>query len=452
MKYPKYPAYKDSGVEWIGKIPEGWKIKDTKRLFKVVNGSTPSTSILDYWDGDIIWITPEDLSKSNKYVINSERKITSEGYKSCGTTLVPPNSLILSTRAPIGYAALTSSECCTNQGCRSLVPYDGTYSDYYYYFMISCKEILNTMGNGATFKELSKSNLESLGLLVPSLAEQKQISFFLDSTLEKIDNGLANLQKMIELLKEKRQAIITHAVTKGLDPNVPMKDSGVEWIGEIPERWEVRRLGMAATINPSKMEISNLSREVVVSFLPMEYIGNDGIVNMREEKPISQVEKGYVYFKDGDVIVAKITPCFENGKGALLNGLTSGIGFGTTELIVLRTKPPLDREFLYYITISNPFRKIGESHMHGSAGQKRVPEDFVKEFKLAIPPLSEQRKICEFVNLSINKMNFLIFKLQKATDLLGEYRTSLISAAVTGKIDLRNFKINEISESNKYHG
>ena len=116
------------------------------------------------------------------------------------------------------------------------------------------------------------------------------------------------------------------------------KASGVEWLGEVPQHWEVKRLRFATELNPSKSEVSHLDRETAVSFLPMEAVGDDGTLNLEKEKPIGEVESGYTYFRNGDVTVAKITPCFENGKGALMSGLVNGIGFGTTELIVARPK------------------------------------------------------------------------------------------------------------------
>jgi type I restriction enzyme, S subunit len=121
-KYKPYQAYKSSGVEWIGEIPEGWEVRKLKRQFRIINGATPSSGIESYWDGDIIWITPDDIGKlSSIYITNSARKITKKGYESCGTTLTPPDSIIISTRAPIGYLGLSKAPTCTNQGCRTLV-------------------------------------------------------------------------------------------------------------------------------------------------------------------------------------------------------------------------------------------------------------------------------------------------------------------------------------------
>jgi len=150
------------------------------------------------------------------------------------------------------------------------------------------------------------------------------------------------------------------------------KDSGVEWLGEVPEHWDVKRLRFIAMLNPSKSEVSKFDRETVISFLPMEAIGIDGTINLEHEKAISEVETGYTFFREGDVTIAKITPCFENGKGAVMKGLLNGIGFGTTELIVAR--PETDQtfsEYLHWIFTSAPFRNLGESYMYGAGGQKR---------------------------------------------------------------------------------
>src|SRR5882672_2218559 len=166
------------------------------------------------------------------------------------------------------------------------------------------------------------------------------------------------------------------------------KDSGVGWLGEVPEQWRMLRLRFVSELNPSKSEIQNLSRETVVSFLPMEAIGDDGTLNLDNERTIAQLEGGYTYLRDGDVTIAKITPCYENGKGAVMRGLLNGIGFGTTELIVARPKPQeTTAEYLHYLFVSQQFRDLGESHMYGAGGQKRVPDTFVENFMSAFPPL-----------------------------------------------------------------
>lgn len=210
------------------------------------------------------------------------------------------------------------------------------------------------------------------------------------------------------------------------------KDSGVAWLGDAPAHWLVKRIRVVAELNPSKSEISELRRESEVTFLPMEAIGDDGSLNLDRTRPIAEVENGYTYFRDGDVTIAKITPCFENGKGALMKGLCGGIGFGTTELIVARPRSThVTDEYLNWIFRSPDFRSNGEASMYGAGGQKRVPDDFVRNFALAFPPLDEQTAIATFLDRETAKIDGLIAEQEKLLTLLAEKRQATISHAVT---------------------
>lgn len=213
------------------------------------------------------------------------------------------------------------------------------------------------------------------------------------------------------------------------------KPSGVEWLGEVPEHWEVKRTRFMLSLNPSKQEINHLDTDTELSFLPMEAVGEDGSLNLETTRPISEVSSGYTYFAERDVTFAKITPCFENGKGAIMSGLINSFGFGTTELTVLRPGLQLNDEFLYYITISRDFRKNGEAWMYGAGGQKRVPDEFVKEFRIAFPPLSEQQAIATFLDRETGRVDALVAKKERLIELLREKRSTLISHAVTKGLD-----------------
>ena len=216
------------------------------------------------------------------------------------------------------------------------------------------------------------------------------------------------------------------------------KDSGVDWLGEVPAHWEVRRLRHAVQLNPSKSEVRHLPGKTEVSFLPMEAIGDDGSLDRERSRPISEVESGYTYFRDGDVTIAKITPCFENGKGAVMRDLLGGIGFGTTELIVARPDDAVvSSEYLDRIFNSHPFRRLGEAAMYGAGGQKRVPDDFVRDFAIALPPREEQADIETFLDRETAKIDALVAEQERLIALLKERRSALISAAVTGQIDVR---------------
>src|SRR5690606_36565646 len=160
-RFKPYPAYKDSGVEWLGEIPAHWDVKRLKRVFRVVNGSTPASGEPVFWDGEIPWVTPEDLGDLNDRTISQTRRnITEAGYRSCGTTLVPAGSLVLSTRAPIGHLALAGVDICTNQGCRSLVFRNTSSRDFFFYELLAVRPELESLGQGSTFRELAKGMLE----------------------------------------------------------------------------------------------------------------------------------------------------------------------------------------------------------------------------------------------------------------------------------------------------
>ena len=214
------------------------------------------------------------------------------------------------------------------------------------------------------------------------------------------------------------------------------KDSGVEWLGDVPAHWEVRRLRHAVQLNPSKSEVRHLPGKTEVSFLPMEAIGDDGSLDRERSRPISEVESGYTYFRDGDVTIAKITPCFENGKGAVMRDLLGGIGFGTTELIVARPDDAVvSSEYLDRIFNSHPFRRLGEAAMYGAGGQKRVPDDFVRDFAIALPPREEQADIETFLDRETAKIDALVAEQERLIALLKEKRQAVISHAVTKGLD-----------------
>lgn len=214
------------------------------------------------------------------------------------------------------------------------------------------------------------------------------------------------------------------------------KPSGVQWLGEVPAHWELKRLRRCLQLNPSKSEIACESRNKEVSFLPMEAIGDDGRLDLSRTRPVNEVETGYTYFRDGDVTLAKITPCFENGKGALMTGLVGGFGFGTTELIVARPAPGrLSSEFLNWLFCSPNFRREGEACMYGAGGQKRVPDDFVRTLVWAVPPVGEQTAIAHFLDHETAKIDALIAEQEKLIHLLAEKRQATISHAVTRGLD-----------------
>lgn len=216
-----------------------------------------------------------------------------------------------------------------------------------------------------------------------------------------------------------------------LKPYPKYKDSGVEWIGEVPEHWDTVRLKSIAHLNPSKSEVANLEKETELSFLPMEAIGEKGDLDLSRTRTIAEVSTGYSYFADGDVVFAKVTPCFENGKGALLAGLVEGKGFGTTELTVLRPLDAGDGPYLWWFTVSQFFRGPATAEMLGAGGLKRVPDQFVADFRLPLPPPGERAILSKFLARETAKIDALITEQEKLIELLAEKRQATISHAVT---------------------
>ncbi|MCY3871571.1 MAG: restriction endonuclease subunit S [Gemmatimonadetes bacterium] len=213
------------------------------------------------------------------------------------------------------------------------------------------------------------------------------------------------------------------------------KSSCVEWLGDVPTHWEVRRLKRVASLNPSKTESQAfLTADMPVIFLPMERVGADGKI---DEKMVSasSVWNGFTYFRRDDVLVAKITPCFENGKGACLDSLSTVIGFGSTEFHVLRSSPSVLPQFLYRLTALAEFRHSGAEEMTGAAGQQRVPQAFVANYPLPLPPLSEQTAIVRYLDHTDERICHYISSRERLIELLEEYRQAVIHHAVTRGLD-----------------
>ena len=222
---------------------EGWSSRRIWNCFSIVNGATPASGSGHFWDGNIPWVSPADLGKLVSPVIRrGERNITRAGYQSCGTTLVPEGTIILSARAPIGHVAIAGNELCFNQGCKGLIPKKGIAGNFAYWLILSLNARLEAAGQGTTFIELSRSKLRDINFLLPPLPEQHTIAVFLDEKCGKLDEAVRIKEQQIALLRERRQILIQQAVISGLNPDAPMKDSGIDWIGQIPAHWEVKRL------------------------------------------------------------------------------------------------------------------------------------------------------------------------------------------------------------------
>ena len=438
MSLPRYPEYKDSGLEWLGQVPAHWDVAPLKRSFQIVGGSTPKSDKAEYWDGPVIWVSPADLSKLRSIYINdSERKITEDGLASCGTTLVPAGSIVLSTRAPIGSLAIAATSLCTNQGCKALVPNNVANSRFFAFLLLAATDELNIRGKGTTFLELSSDELRAFKTTLPSPDEQTAIATFLDRETGKIDALIAEQEKLLTLLAEKRQATISHAVTKGLNPDAPMKDSGVAWLCEVPAHWETRSIAKATT------KITNgyvgPTRDILIAdgipYVQATHI-KGGRINFGQDYFVSE-EWSNAHAKsilgDGDVLIV------QTGAGTGDVGLVSSSesGFNCHALIILSSdKSILHGPYLAAILQSAYGRaklasiQTGAMHPHLNCGE-------VKFVEIPLPPVSEQIEIMDFLMSVTNRFDALTAEASQGIALLKERRSALIAAAVTGQIDVR---------------
>ena len=220
-----------------------------------------------------------------------------------------------------------------------------------------------------------------------------------------------------------------------LNPYPDYRGSGVEWLGDVPEHWEVRRMKRIASLNPSKAEARRfLKADTPVTFLPMERVRTDGRID-GELLSASAVWNGFSYFRRSDVLVAKITPCFENGKGACLDALPTEVGFGSTEFHVLRAGHDISPRFLHLLTTLPEFRQSGADAMTGAAGQQRVPQAFVENYSLPLPPLPEQATIVRYLDHAEERIRRSISAKDRLAGLLEEQRQAVIHHAVTRGLD-----------------
>lgn len=299
----------------------------------------------------------------------------------------------------------------------------------YYYFLIRYDEINATMVKGSTNQtELQRNYLVNYELDIPSLPVQRRIVSYLDSKTSAIDHAISLLERKREAYTRLKASVINRAVTRGLNPNVKLKDSGVEWIGKIPVGWKVKRLKNITLLNP----ICKTHMHGVVSFVPMESLRNDNI-DLQTIKFEEGINK-YTFFSNDDLLIAKVTPCFENGNIAIAQNLQQGIGFGSSEIYVLRAiKGEVCNRYLFYLCESSSFRDEACATMHGVGGLKRISPLFMQTCEIALPPLTEQRSIASYLDSECSKIDRAASIVEKQIDAYKRLKRSLINEVVTGK-------------------
>lgn len=427
----RYATYKDSGIPWLGEVPEHWEIKHSNQIFKIHNGATPKTSEPDYWGDEIAWFTPKDLGDNkNKEIAVSLKMITKEGYENCGVSLAPAKSIALSKRAPIGHLAITLLPAVVNQGCFLLEVLSPNDVNYLYYWLHANKSTLNSFGQGSTFMELPREKFAMLKISIPSEKEQTAIAHYLDTKLGEIDALIGKQQTLLEKLAEQRTAVITHAVTKGLNPAAPMKNSGVEWLGDVPAHWETWKITHAIDLIGSGTTPKSDNAEY--------YDGDILWVTTSElrENFISDTKQKVSDSAIKEYSALKIYPV--NSVAMAMYGATIGrLGILEREATfnqaccVFGNSKILQYKFLFYWLWHR--RPILISLSNGG-GQPNLSQDDLRKLKISIPSYEEQAAIADYLDQETAKIDRLCDTVNQTIGRLKEYRTALITQAVTGKI------------------
>ncbi|MDA8822300.1 restriction endonuclease subunit S [Candidatus Pelagibacter bacterium] len=355
---------------------------NTVKLKEIVNldiGKTPARDNPKYWDknkkSSNIWVSIRDMSAiSGLYIGDSREYISNEGAKLFKE--VPKNTLIMSFKLSIGKLAITKVNLRTNEAIAAFEIKDETIlcKEYLYYYLSSMNwDKIVGQDIKVKGKTLNKAKLKEILILLPPLTEQQRIVAELDMAFFEIDK----LIKFEEIKIKKNETLIQNYVNNIFKTNKnPLK------------------LSAYTEINPAKKEVNNLDDSTEVSFMPMKDLGiNNKLAIPNQKRKLKDVRGNYTYFSEGDILLAKITPCFENGKIGIASNLLNGIGFGSSEYIVFRPNKKLKNVWLYYFLNRKTFRIDGAQNMSGAVGHKRVNKDFIENTLIPIPPIEEQEKI-----------------------------------------------------------
>lgn len=438
-KYKKYDKYKNSGIEWIAEIPNDWAISKLKYISNITRGAIlRPVDEPSYYDENGIWtyLNIADVTSCNKYLNFGELKLSKLG--SSKSARVEKGNLILTASATIGKPIINNIDVCIHDGFIAFKK-SKVNINYLFYFLKN-RVLYDNMGKSNTQKNIYLDEVKDIFISIPGEIEQKQISDFLDKKTSEIDTLIADKEKIITLLKEKRQAIITEAVTKGLNPNFKMKDSGVEWIGEIPKHWEKTKMKYISNQIIDGTHSTPNYIDKGIPFLRVTDIttAKNTSINLKNVKYISKEEHYELikrcHPKKGDLLVSK------NGTIGIPKVVDWEFQFSIfVSLCLIKLKKSIVNScYCSYIFESN---LVDEQIANG--GKKstivNLHLDKIKEFIIFLPPMQEQLYIVEYLKEKTKQFDDLILLTNQQIEKLKEYRQSIISEAITGKIDVRDY-------------
>ncbi|MBN1599045.1 MAG: restriction endonuclease subunit S [Bacteroidales bacterium] len=439
----KYPKYKDSGIEWIDIIPKEWFSASLRWISNIYAGGTPSKDKEEYWnDGVIPWLNSGTVNQFN--ITEPSEHISVLGYESSSAKWIPEKSIIIALAGQgktKGMAGQVMFKCTCNQSLGVIVPNDVNYTRYLLYWLTANYQNIRNLGGGDKRDGLNLEMIGSIKAPLPTIAEQTFIASYLDQKTAQIDETIAKKERLIELLEEERKAIINNAVTKGIDPNVKLKPSGIEWLGDIPEHWEKTLLkyhiSVKARIGWKGLKADEYVEEgygfIATPNIKTDAIDFESINYITEERYFESPE---IMLEIGDILLAK------DGSTLGIVNLVKSLPIPSTvnsSIAVLRIydKKHLSPEYIRFFLESDYTQNVITILKTGMGVPHLFQADIVN-FKLLIPPITEQKIICQHINVELKLNREIKDKIDSEIKLLKEYRQALIFEAVTGKIDVRN--------------
>lgn len=436
MSFPKYPTYKPSGVEWLGDVPEHWEVRRLKHIASINMGQSPSS---DEYNQD---------GRGKPFLQGNadfgEISPLPRSYCAVATKFARMGDVLLSVRAPVGAINVADQEYGIGRGLCAITPEVSQNATYLRHSVELSKAELFSIATGSTYQAVTVDQVANVTVFEPPLAEQTVIAAFLDREAAKIDELVAEQRRLIALLKEKRQAVISHAVTKGLNPNAPMKPSGIDWLGEVPEHWDIKKLHYLLKESPKNGTSPEISSDGTIPTFSIAAVRDGGVnisANLKYVSLKEEVARPYFVAKN-DVFVLR-------GSGSKELVGTAGIVSETPPEnciypdILIRIRPKLSINSWYLVTVLNcpAMRPQIQLAAQTAAGIWKISGSSLDAIFLPVPPTAEQAQIESHLREYFLQVDALTAEAERAIALLQERRTALISAAVTGKIDVRAFSV-----------
>ena len=449
MEVAAYEAYRKSGIKWMPDFPSSWDDTFVKICFHIQLGKMLQSTPGSYEDIEVSYLKAQHVNWNGVNIKSLPRMFASESEVQ--KFKVENGDLLVCEGGEVGRAAILENleDVAIIQNAIHRVR--GTHLGNTRYFNYLLRNIADAgwfaiLCNKATIAHLTGEKLGAIRIPVPSIKEQTQIAKFLDYKTTQIDRLIEKKKALIEKLNEKRTALITQAVTKGLNPDVPMKDSGVDWLGEVPEHWEVRKL---------KWTIDNLKNGIwgeenngiddiicirVADFDRNNFTINDSNLTLRS---IDEKDRSSRLLKPGDLLIEKSGGGENQLVGAVVQFDKKYEAITSNFVARMSISKGFSSRYLTYLHAHIYSSKLNYRSIKQSTGIQNLDSELYFAEQVAIAPKSEQIQIAEFLDNKTNKIDKLANKASEAIDTLNEYRTALITAAVTGKIDVRNVSILE---------